>query len=71
MPLSISRQEAQSPTDPTVRIASSISICSASRSRIQTRSWSEVGKKTQEAGKRLRKEENVSGKEGRTDEEKA
>lgn len=71
MPLSISRQEAQSQADPTVRTASSISICSASCSRIQTRSWSEVGKKTQEAGKGLRKEENVSGKEGRADEEKA
>lgn len=70
MPLSISRQEGQSQADPTIATVSSVSICSASHSRIQTRSRSEVGKKTQEAGKGLRKEENVSGKEGRTDEEK-
>lgn len=69
MPLSISRQEGQSQADPTIATVSSVSICSASHSRIQTRSRSEVGK-TQEAGKGLRKEENVSGKEGRTDEEK-
>lgn len=71
MPLSISRQEGQSQADPTTATASSVSICSASRSRIQTRSWREVSKKTQEAGKGLRKEKNVSGKYGRTDEEKS
>ena len=51
LPLSISRQEGQSQADPTIATASSVSICSASRSRIQTRSWREVSKKTQEAGK--------------------